>query len=51
VERIYPEVLLVISVDTGHVHRTFLAAIFDDCFGHVLLTGCPIDLILFLRHF
>jgi hypothetical protein len=30
----------------GHVHRGVSAAIFVHCFGHILLTGCSIDLIL-----
>jgi hypothetical protein len=46
-----------ISVEIGHiwaqaehVRQTFSAATFDDCVGHILLTECPIDPILFPLH-
>jgi hypothetical protein len=31
----------------GHVRRGVSAATFIHCFGHILLTGCPIDPVLF----
>jgi hypothetical protein len=54
VDQTYPTILPNISTETGHiwsearhVRWTFLAAMFDDCFAHILLTGCPIDPIIF----
>jgi hypothetical protein len=41
VDRTYPVILPDIS------GWTFLAATFDDCFGHILLTEYPIDPTLF----
>jgi hypothetical protein len=37
-----------IQFKVGHVHRTFLAAMFDDCFQCNLLTVNPIDHIFLL---
>jgi hypothetical protein len=53
VDRTYQVLLSDISDETGHirskaghVHRTFSAAIFDDCFGRNFLTVSSIDPIL-----
>jgi hypothetical protein len=53
----YPARLLDISAETGHirskvrhVYRGVSVATFIRYFGHILLTGCPIDHILFPLH-
>jgi hypothetical protein len=53
-DQTYPAILPDISTEIGHirskvgyVHWTFSTATFDNSFGHILLTGCLIDPILF----
>jgi hypothetical protein len=46
VDPTYLVLLSDISGETGHVCRTFLAAMFDDCFERNFLTVSLIDLIL-----
>jgi hypothetical protein len=48
--RIYPAEIRHIRFKVGHVHRTVFSPMFVYCFDHILLTGCPIDLILFPLH-
>jgi hypothetical protein len=45
--QIYPAETGHIRFKAGHVRRTVFSPMFVPCFGNILLTECPIDLILF----